>query len=44
MKKTSKRNVSRKAPAQFVFHNGIGFDVPVVERLWNFTFDREYGP
>ena len=35
-----KAYVSRKAPAQFVFHNGIGFDVPVVERLWNFTFDR----
>src|SRR5210317_17710 len=32
--------VQRKAEAAFVFHNGIGFDVPVVERLWNFTFDR----
>jgi DNA polymerase-1 len=32
--------VQRKAEATFVFHNGIGFDVPVVERLWNFTFDR----
>ena len=38
--KDFKAYVSRKAPAQFVFHNGIGFDVPVVERLWNFTFDR----
>jgi DNA polymerase-1 len=35
-----KAYVSRKAPAKFIFHNGIGFDVPVVERLWNFTFDR----
>jgi len=32
--------VARKAPVNFIFHNGIGFDVPVVERLWNFTFDR----
>jgi DNA polymerase I len=32
--------VQRKAEARFVFHNGVGFDVPVVERLWNFTFDR----
>jgi DNA polymerase I-like protein with 3'-5' exonuclease and polymerase domains len=32
--------VSNKEEATFVFHNGIGFDVPVVERLWNFTFDR----
>jgi len=32
--------VQRKAEATFVFHNGIGFDVPVVERIWNFTFDR----
>ena len=38
--KDFKDYVSRKAPAKFVFHNGIGFDVPVVERLWNFTFDR----
>ena len=35
-----KEYVSRKAPVTFVFHNGIGFDVPVVERLWSFTFDR----
>ena len=35
-----KAYVSRKAPAKFIFHNGIGFDVPVVERIWNFTFDR----
>jgi DNA polymerase I-like protein with 3'-5' exonuclease and polymerase domains len=38
--KDFKAYVSRKTPAQFVFHNGIGFDVPVVERLWDFTFDR----
>ena len=35
-----KAYVSRNAPVLFVLHNGIGFDVPVVERLWNFTFDR----
>lgn len=35
-----KAYVSRKAPVKFIFHNGIGFDVPVVERIWNFTFDR----
>ena len=38
--KDFKAYVSRKAPAKFIFHNGIGFDVPVVERLWDFTFDR----
>ena len=38
--KDFKEYVSRKAPVKFVFHNGIGFDVPVVARLWNFTFDR----
>ena len=38
--KDFKEYVSRKAPVLFVLHNGIGFDVPVVERLWNFTFDR----
>ena len=32
--------VQRKAEAKFVFHNGIGFDVPVVERIWNFVFPR----
>jgi len=38
--KDFKAYVSRKAPVKFIFHNGIGFDVPVVERLWDFTFDR----
>ena len=38
--KDFKDYVQRKTPVNFVFHNGIGFDVPVVERLWNFTFDR----
>jgi len=38
--KDFKAYVSRKAPVLFVLHNGIGFDVPVVERLWDFTFDR----
>jgi len=32
--------VSSKGEAKWVFHNGIGFDVPVVARLWNFTFPR----
>jgi DNA polymerase-1 len=26
--------------ATWVFHNGIGFDVPVLERLWGVSFDR----
>ena len=38
--KDFKDYVQRKAGATFVFHNGIGFDVPVVERLWDFTFHR----
>jgi DNA polymerase-1 len=38
--KDFKDYVQRKAGATFVFHNGTGFDVPVVERLWDFTFDR----
>ena len=33
--------VSRKEGAKYVFHNGIGFDVPVVSRLWNFIFTRD---
>lgn len=35
-----KAYVSNRQECKFVFHNGVGFDVPVVERLWNFTFDR----
>ena len=38
--KDFKDYVQRKAGATFVFHNGIGFDIPVVERLWDFTFHR----
>ena len=38
--KDFKAYVSDREGCTFVFHNGIGFDVPVVERLWNFTFDR----
>ena len=38
--KDFKDYVQRKEKVTFVFHNGIGFDVPVVERLWDFTFDR----
>ena len=36
-----KTYVSDRPECTFVFHNGIGFDVPVVERLWNFSFDRD---
>lgn len=36
-----KAYVSSKGEAKWVFHNGIGFDVPVVARLWNFTFPRD---
>ena len=35
-----KAYVKGKEEAKWVFHNGIGFDVPVVARLWNFTFPR----
>jgi len=38
--KDFKAYVSDREGCTFVFHNGIGFDVPVVERLWDFTFDR----
>ena len=27
--------------ASWVFHNGIGFDVPVLNRLWDMAFDKE---
>jgi DNA polymerase-1 len=26
--------------ASWVFHNGIGFDIPVLSRLWNVSFDK----
>ena len=35
-----KAYVKGKEEAKWVFHNGIGFDGPVVARLWNFTFPR----
>ena len=35
-----KKYVSSKGEAKFVFHNGIGFDVPVVARLWNVVLGR----
>jgi len=38
--KDFKDYVQRKAKVTWVFHNGIGFDVPVLERLWNFSFSR----
>ena len=36
-----KTYVSNRKECKFVFHNGIGFDVPVVRRLWDFTFNRD---
>ncbi len=35
-----KEYIKGKGEASYVFHNGIGFDVPVVERLWNVTLGR----
>jgi DNA polymerase-1 len=35
-----KAYVSDRPNASWVFHNGIGFDVPVLGRLWNVSFDR----
>jgi DNA polymerase-1 len=35
-----KAYVSDREGCTFVFHNGVGFDVPVLSRLWNVTFDR----
>lgn len=38
--KDFKEYVSDREECTFVFHNGIGFDLPVLSRLWGFTFDR----
>ena len=38
--KDFKAYVSDRPNASWVFHNGIGFDVPVLGRLWNVSFDR----
>ena len=35
-----KAYVSDRPNASWVFHNGIGFDVPVLGHLWNVSFDR----
>ena len=35
-----KTYVSDRPNASWVFHNGIGFDVPVLGRLWNVNLDR----
>ena len=35
-----KAYVSSREGYTFVFHNGIGFDIPVLSRIWDFTFDR----
>jgi DNA polymerase I-like protein with 3'-5' exonuclease and polymerase domains len=34
-----KSYVSDRQDCGYVFHNGIGFDVPVLQRVWNFSFD-----
>ena len=36
-----KTYVSDRPNASWVFHNGIGFDLPVLGRLWNVSFDRD---
>ena len=36
-----KAYVSSKDGAKWVFHNGIGFDVPAISRIWNFVFRRD---
>jgi DNA polymerase-1 len=36
-----KTYVSDRPDASWVFHNGIGFDLPVLGRLWNVSFDRD---
>ena len=36
-----KTYVSDRPDANWVFHNGIGFDLPVLGRLWNVSFDRD---
>lgn len=33
--------LERNPDCLWVFHNGIGFDVPVLNRLWNQTFTKE---
>lgn len=35
-----KAYIKGKGEASYVFHNGIGFDVPVVARLWNVVLGR----
>ncbi len=35
-----KTYVSDRPDASWVFHNGIGFDLPVLGRIWNVSFDR----
>ena len=35
-----KTYVSDRPNSKWVFHNGIGYDLPVLGRLWNVSFDR----
>lgn len=35
-----KAYVSDRPDANWVFHNGIGYDLPVLDRIWNVSFDR----
>ena len=36
-----KTYVSNHTDASWVFHNGIGFDLPVLDRLWGVSFNRD---
>lgn len=35
-----KAYVSDRPDTNWVFHNGIGYDLPVLDRIWNVSFDR----
>ena len=39
--KDFKAYVSRHERSRWVFHNGLGFDVGVLQRIWNHQFDRD---
>lgn len=39
--KDFKEYVSAMGISRFVFHNGTGFDVPCISRLWGYAFSRD---
>ena len=39
--KDFKEYISAMGTSRFVFHNGIGYDVPCISRLWGYTFRPE---